>query len=362
MAADPAGPLGRARANVSGGVSVKDVSAVVCTHRLERWGLLLECLASLERQTLQPLEVIVVVDGRPEISKRLAERGGPEITLSTPQPSGLSVARNLGLSQARGTFVAFLDDDTVAEESWLKTLRAVLDDEAVAGVGSASLPAWAGSRPQWMPEELLWTLGCSYRGMPVTQSDVRNVYGGCACFRRDVFTHFGGFNPSLGRTAVGLAGCEETELCLRVSSQSRKFRFVHEPAAITYHQVPPPRQKVSYVLARCLGEGRSKAILRAVTGGATHPLGREASYLMRTVPSGIASNIGQFLRGDAWGLARVVLLTVAVMSTMISYVTTRIRIFLGRQKLQWTPQRIVIDNSPKSRLSHTDETLGEDLA
>lgn len=340
---------------------MKDVSAVVCTHRLERWGLLLECLASLERQTLQPLEVIVVVDGRPEISKRLAERGGPEITLSTPQPSGLSVARNLGLSQARGTFVAFLDDDTVAEESWLKTLRAVLDDEAVAGVGSASLPAWAGSRPQWMPEELLWTLGCSYRGMPVVQSVVRNVYGGCACFRRDIFTRFGGFNPSLGRTAVGLAGCEETELCLRVSSQSRKYRFVHEPAAVTYHQVPQARQRVGYVLSRCLWEGRSKAILRAVTADATHPLGREAVYVLRTVPSGIATNIGQFLRGHAWGLARAVLLPVAAMTATASYAITRIRIFLGRQKLQLTPQPIIAEPGPGPQLGHAGETLSGDL-
>lgn len=333
---------------------MKDVSAVVCTHRPERWPWLLECLASLERQSLEPLEVIVVVDGNPEVSRRLEERGGPEISLSTPQPSGLSAARNLGIAHASGTFIAFLDDDTVVEESWLKTLRAVLEDEAVAGVGGVTRPRWDGDQPSWLPEEMLWTLGCSYRGMPVTQAYVRNVYGGSACFRRDIFTRFGGFNPSLGRTAVGLAGCEETELCLRVRGHAPDTRFVHDPAAVMYHRVPRSRQKISYVLSRCVGEGRSKAILRALTGGATHPLGSEAKYLMRTVPRGIASHLGQFLHGDAWGLARAVLLAVAVLSTMSSYGITRIRIFLGLQQMQLTTQQIAVAAESGTPRSHTE--------
>jgi len=301
---------------------------------MERWPWLLECLASLERQTLQPLEVIVVVDGKPEIRQMLDQRPGTVIRLSTPHPSGLSAARNLGLARASGTFVAFLDDDAVADESWLKTMRAVLEDETVAGVGGNSLPDWEGKQPKWIPEELLWTVGCSYRGMPTSQSEVRNVYGGSACFRRDVFTRFGGFDASLGRTEVGLAGCEETELCLRVHSKSHGLRFVHEPRAVIHHRVPADRQKVSYLLSRCAGEGRSKAILRVINGGSNHPLAREASYLLHTVPSGIARNIRQFTRGDGWGVVRAILLAVAVLNTVLSYSATRIRCFLGAVKLQ----------------------------
>ena len=331
---------------------MRDVSAVVCTHRMERWPWLLECLASLERQTLQPLEVIVVVDGRPEITGRLADRDGPETTLSTAAPSGLSAARNLGLAHASGEFVAFLDDDAVAEESWLQRLRAVLEDGTVAGVGGVSLPRWEGMRPGWMPEELLWTLGCSYRGMPVTQSDVRNVYGGCACFRADIFQRFGGFNPNLGRMAAGLAGCEETELCLRVRNHSRKLRFVHEPAAVIYHRVPASRQKVRYMLSRCLGEGRSKATLRAVTyGGGGRPLAEEASYLTRTVPSGVLADFAAFARGDWWGLTRAALLVAGVINTVTAYAVTRARGLLRRKQ----PERLVLAvPRPRKALTEAD--------
>jgi glucosyl-dolichyl phosphate glucuronosyltransferase len=309
---------------------VKDISAVVCTHRIERWPWLLECLASLERQTLQPLEIIVVVDGKPEIRELLRQRSGPTITLSTLRPSGLSAARNLGLTRASGTYVAFLDDDAVADASWLETLRAVLEDDTVAGAGGRSVPNWEGKQPPWIPDELLWALGCSYRGMPTTRSEVRNVYGGSACFRRDIFTRFGGFDVNLGRTAAGLAGCEETELCLRVQSRSQGLRFVYEPRAVIHHQVPVDRQKIGYLLSRCAGEGRSKAILRAINGGrSNHPLAREATYLFRTVPNGMVSYTCQFLRGDGWGLVRASLLATAVIKTSLSYEATRAKCFLG---------------------------------
>jgi glycosyltransferase involved in cell wall biosynthesis len=313
---------------------VRDVSVIVCTNRIERWPWLLECLDSLQHQSLPPLEVIVVVDGNPDIAERLRERDGPEVTLATPAPSGLSVARNLGLAHASGTFVAFLDDDATATDSWLKSLRTVLEDETVAGAGSVSLPRWEGGRPGWMPAELLWTLGCSYRGMPVARSEVRNVYGGSACFRRDIFTRFGGFNPNLGRTATGLAGCEETELCLRVRHQSRGLRFIHEPGSQIYHRVPRERQKVAYVIKRCLGEGRSKAILLALVGGSGHPLGHEARYLTRVVPTGIAAGIRDLLRGDGWGLIRAPILTLAAGSTIAAYATTRVMITLGSLDLR----------------------------
>lgn len=342
---------------------MKDISVVVCTHRVDRWPQLVDCLASLESQSLQPLEVIVVVDGVPELSRRLHDRAGPEITLSTVHPSGLSVARNLGVAHASGEFVAFLDDDAVADQLWLKGLRAVLDDETVAGVGGVSQPNWEGIQPKWMPEELLWTVGCSFRGMPVVQSDVRNVYGGSACYRREIFAKFGGFNSKLGRMAVGLAGCEETELCLRVRNRSPELRFVHEPAAIIHHRVPSERQKVSYVLSRCTGEGRSKAILSTVIGSnGKRPLAREANYLARTVPSGIALNIAQFLRSDVWGLARAFILAIAVMNTVAAYEARKIRDLLVRPMRRLDSPSIIVACPEEAAASTSDGDDDADTA
>lgn len=303
---------------------MSDVSVVVCTHRVERWPWLMECLSSLERQIFQPLEVITVVDGSEEIYTRLRDRAGKERTLRTPRPSGLSTARNLGIAHSRGDFVAFLDDDAIASEAWLKALRAVLDDETVAGVGGVSLPRWSGPKPRWMPDELLWTLGCSYRGMPTEQAEVRNVYGGSACFRARIFETFGGFNSNLGRGALGLAGCEETELCLRVRGRSNGLRFVHEPAAIIYHRVPAERQRVRYVLDRCRWEGRSKAVVRSLmTGSNSTVLASELAYVRSTVPAAVARNLRLLSHGNLSGLSRALVMAAAVMNTGAAYAWAR---------------------------------------
>jgi hypothetical protein len=144
-------------------------------------------------------------------------------------------------------------------------------------------------------------------------------------------------------------------LCLRVGRQSHELRFVHEPAAVIYHRVSLDRQKVNYVLSRCLGEGRSKATLRAVTDDSrNNPLSREAHYLTHTVPSGIAMNVGQFLRGDEWGLARAALLLLAVINTVIAYGTTRLRSFLGLQHLSLTLQQISANSESGTQVGHSD--------
>jgi glucosyl-dolichyl phosphate glucuronosyltransferase len=298
------------------------VSVIVCTHLMERRGQLDGCLVSLRDQDVPPLEVIVVVDGNAALYTELLERGGPEVLLKTDSPSGLSAARNVGLKHARGTLVAFLDDDAVADDRWLSSLLSVLDDPDVAGASGLSYPRWDGGPPRWFPLELLWTVGCSYAGMPTERATVRNVFGGCACLRHELFDTLGGFSTELGRMSTGLAGCEETEFCMRVLENEPAMTFVHEPAAVIHHHVPAGRQSLGYVLRRCLGEGRSKAILRHRTHLPVRPLGPERNYVFRTVPNGLGRYMRQVVHGDIAGLSRAAVLVLSVLCTAWSFLTT----------------------------------------
>ena len=178
---------------------MRDVSVIVCTHRAERWPWLTECLESLKQQSEAPLEVIVVVDGDPQLPSLLAARGGDEVVCETGRPSGLSIARNVGLTAARGRYIAFLDDDAIADVDWLRELRNAVSEPGIAGASGLSEPLWEGVAPRWLPGELYWSLGCSYVGMATQRAEVRNVFGGCACFDRSLFERFGGFHPDLGR-------------------------------------------------------------------------------------------------------------------------------------------------------------------
>lgn len=104
------------------------ISCVIPTH--QRTDFLRECLESVGRQSERPLEVIVVSDVTDPASREVCEAasaswdGTDVIYLERSGPSGASASRNAGAAVARGTHIAFLDDDDL----WRPDLvRAVLD-------------------------------------------------------------------------------------------------------------------------------------------------------------------------------------------------------------------------------------------
>jgi hypothetical protein len=181
--------------------------------------------------------------------------------------------------------VAFLDDDAVAEPSWLHRMVEAAEDLSAAGACGWSLPAYDGPEPDWFPPEMLWTVGCSYRGLPTERSLARNVFGGCAVLRTDLFRRVGGYDVTLGRRGSGVEGGEEADFSLRVAQLDATTRFVLVPEAVIRHRVGTSRLSSSYVFGRCYSDGRTKSLLvRRLGAGA---LSTEKTYLTRTVPLGI---------------------------------------------------------------------------
>ncbi|WP_045876795.1 glycosyltransferase [Pseudofrankia sp. DC12] len=305
------------------------VSVVVCSHLVVRYALLAAALESLRAQTRVPDQVIVVVDGDDELLKKLHDRGGDEQVLSTGGRTGLSNARNTGLRAVTTDYVAFLDDDATAEPAWLESLvAAAASSPDVLGVGGRTLPAWESAQPGWFPDELLWTVGCSHQGLPASCQPVRNVFGGCALFRRRLFDEVGGFDDRLGRKAKGAAGCEETEFCIRAQRLHEGGQFLYEPAAVIHHRVPRQRSSPRYVLRRCWEEGRSKALLRVITRGSGRArplrrrssLGPEQDFLLRILPAGVFSGLRAAVRGQPAAAGRVLLLLLGSATTVVSFV------------------------------------------
>ena len=76
---------------------------------------LAETLESLSAQTLADHEVIVVDDGSSDgTAERVGRLGDPKVRVQRlVRSAGVSSARNAGIQIARGTWLAFLDDDDV---------------------------------------------------------------------------------------------------------------------------------------------------------------------------------------------------------------------------------------------------------
>ena len=77
---------------------------------------LVDCLESVFAQEYKNLEVIVIDDGSTDNSKEILEAYQNRIQLITTANYGAATARNIGISKARGKFLAFLDSDDLWEQ------------------------------------------------------------------------------------------------------------------------------------------------------------------------------------------------------------------------------------------------------
>ncbi len=107
---------------------MSNFSIVICAYTETRWAELLAAVASVQSQTLLPLEIIVVIDHNPTLFER-ARAAIPDIVLiNNEEKRGLSGARNSGIAVARGDIIAFMDEDATAAPDWLARLNAGYED------------------------------------------------------------------------------------------------------------------------------------------------------------------------------------------------------------------------------------------
>lgn len=295
------------------------ISVIICAYTEDRWDDVLAAVASVRAQRLEPFEIIVVVDHNPYLYGRLKSALRDVVVVENRQARGLSGGKNTGVATARGDLVAFLDDDAVAERDWLSFLGAsYATDENVIGVGGLTRPLWETQRPAWFPEEFDWVVGCTFVGREPGR--VRNLLGGNASFRREVFDIAGGFPSHIGRCAVMRRplGCEETEFCIRLGRLCPGSVFVYDARAVIWHRVPAVRCRFSYFRSRCYAEGLSKALVTRSVGVAAG-LSAERRYTAITLRRGVIRGLTDALKGDPTALARCAAITVGLLSATTGY-------------------------------------------
>ncbi len=190
------------------------ISVVIPTynraHRLRR------ALAGVQRQTCANLEIIVVDDGSTDGTAALLQ-GFPERRLRYvrhDENRGGSAARNTGIAQARGSYVAFLDsDDEWMHEKLERQLAVFRRHPEIAAVSTADVVCRDGRAAEIRftdPPEgpLLPTLLRRYIG--VTSS---------LMVKKSCLEAVGGFDEQLVR-------CQDWDLCIRLAE---RYSMVHLP-------------------------------------------------------------------------------------------------------------------------------------
>jgi glycosyltransferase involved in cell wall biosynthesis len=177
-----------------------------------------ETVVSALNQTYRNIEIIIVDDGSSDFTKSVATalmRGDSRVRYIYKQNGGVASARNRGIADAQGDFIATLD----ADDLWHPTkLERQLDRFEASGPETALVYAWCcwidddgnvtGSAPPIRQE-----------GSILAQMCLGNVVisGSNALIRREALVGAGGFDESL--RSRGGQGCEDWKLYLQIAER-----------------------------------------------------------------------------------------------------------------------------------------------
>lgn len=173
------------------------VSVVIPNYNCARF--LPETLESVFTQTCQDIEVIVVDDGSTDGSQALLERYADRVRVVHQSNEGVSGARNRGIRESRGEFVAFLDaDDLWRPEKLEKQLR-LFANPAVGLVHCAVEYVDEQNRP--IGTNFTGRQGRVLKAIALLQGTVVLAGGSTAVVRREAFDKVGGFDREMSTAA-----------------------------------------------------------------------------------------------------------------------------------------------------------------
>ena len=105
------------------------ISVIVPVYNVEKW--LNMCIDSILAQSYKNLEVILVNDGSTDKSKDICDsysKKDNRVRVLNIKNSGQSVARNIGLKEAKGDYILFIDsDDYISDKAIIEKFINILD-------------------------------------------------------------------------------------------------------------------------------------------------------------------------------------------------------------------------------------------
>jgi O-antigen biosynthesis protein len=267
------------------------VTVVVPTCR--RPEALRRCLESILACDYPRFDVIVVENrpGSAETARVLAERFAREDRLQYLEElrRGSSHARNAGLRRASGEIVAFVDDDVVVDERWLRAAVAGFSRAPDIGCVTGMIaPLRLDTRAQALLEQLA-SFGKGFRplrfGLP--ESRVANPLfpytaghigsGANMLVRAGLARDLGGFDTRLGPGTPAHGG-EELDFYIRAIRSGASIAY--EPAAIVWHEHPAGWEQLQRHAFR-YGIGLTAMLTKQLVAGP------ERLRMLSLVPAGV---------------------------------------------------------------------------
>lgn len=198
------------------------VTAILPVYNGEKY--IASAIETVLAQTYPQVECIVIDDGSKDGTAEVCESFGDRIRFIRKENGGVATARNLGVKEAKGKYVAFLD----ADDKWTpeKTTKQVAELEATGAAVCLTGVGFIDGDDNLIGSDGVADHTDLLRNI-LLLGDSTGFVGSTAMISRDVIRSVGGFDERLSTSA-------DADLMLRISRKHR-IEGINEPLALYRH-------------------------------------------------------------------------------------------------------------------------------
>jgi glycosyltransferase involved in cell wall biosynthesis len=166
---------------------------------------------------------------------------------------GLSHARNRGWKEAKGEYVAYVDDECKMPKQWLATAKKIIEKYNPSVFGGPILGYFKDPKPKWFKY---------FSHEPLANARFLNsneyilIAGGNVFFKRRLLIKFKGFDPTLGMSGSKIGYGEETFLLKKIIS-SKKETMYFDPDLFLYHLILAKKWTWPFIIKASFSAGQS---------------------------------------------------------------------------------------------------------
>ncbi len=226
--------------------TVTPISVVVCT--INRRDSLERTLISLREQSYTRFEVVVIngpsTDGTAKMLEQFADRARSYDCAE----ASVSRARNVGVQQAAGDIVAFIDDDAIPPSDWLENMVPPFTDERIAAVGGPVFDVPL--------DRFDWRI-CTSTRLGIVDVDSDPPIGAYQGVGTDPFPYLAGCNVGHRRSALQAIGgfnaalpyvYEDTDVCCHLNDAGYQLGYIEQLQVSHYREVNAMRDDEQVVI------------------------------------------------------------------------------------------------------------------
>ncbi len=194
------------------------VSVVIPTYNYGRF--IAEAIGGALGQTLEPIEIIVVDDGSTDDTEKVVREFGDRVRYIRQENAGVCAARNRGVAESSGEYIAFLDADDIWLPEKLEKQIAKFAEDRDIGLVHCGMREFDGETGDTIQLHLDGGEGSVANDLLLWEKPGVNVSGTVIVVTREAFEKSGGFDTEM---KVG----EDWDFCYRVAREY-KVGFVQE--------------------------------------------------------------------------------------------------------------------------------------